>query len=454
LNSLMISISGVRGVIGEGLTPDVVSKFSAAFGTFCSAGTVVIGRDARRSGLMVRDSVTAGLRASGCKVIDLGIVTTPTIQFSVKRHGADGGVAITASHNPIQWNAMKFIDRSGVFLNARQGERLIDIYERERISYVPWDRIGEVVKDPRGAERHADHIIGAIDAERIRERGFAVAIDACDSASSEILQMLLRRLGCEAVTVNCGLTGTFPRGPEPTAANLQDLSEKVAESGADIGFATDPDGDRLSIVDDRGRPLGEEYSVTLATEFVLRKTPGPVVTNVATTKAVQDIAERYNCPFSWSPVGEVNVVEKMKEVGAVIGGEGNGGIINPAIQYARDAPAGMALILEGLSQRGGRLSDLYETLPKYFMVKKKIPFDPSSWGALLEVLKENFRDERIDLTDGIRVIRDSSWIYVRKSGTEPIVRVICEAKTQGEAASLGEETTEFVQEALEKGKRN
>lgn len=450
MNSLMISVSGVRGVVGESFTPDVVSRFSAAFGTFCAGGTVVIGRDARRSGLMVRDSVTAGLRASGCKVIDLGIVTTPTIQFSVKRHRADGGVAITASHNPIQWNAMKFIDRTGVFLNAEQGQKLIDIYEHKRIKYVPWDRTGDVIGDPRAAERHANHILGAVDVDTIRGTGFTVAIDACDSASSEILQMLLGRLGCESAPVNCGLTGTFPRGPEPTADNLQDLSEKVVEAGADVGFATDPDGDRLSIVDEKGKPLGEEYSVTMATEFVLGDRPGPVVTNVATTKAVEDIAQKYNCPFSWAPVGEVNVVEKMKKLGAVIGGEGNGGIINPAIQYARDAPAGMALILEGLSRRGERLSDLYKTLPRYFMVKKKIPFDPSSWDALLAVLKENFRGERMDLTDGIRVIRDSSWIYVRKSGTEPIMRVICEAKNQKEAVALGDETSKLVREALKK----
>ena len=395
--TLMISVSGVRGIIGDSLTPDVVSKFSGAFGTYCNAGTVVIGRDARRSGLMMRDSVTAGLRASGCQVIDLGIVTTPTIQFSIKDHNADGGVAITASHNPIEWNAMKFIDRTGVFLNAEQGSRLIRMYRKEEIRYVPWDRTGDVVKDPKGAQKHAEHILQTIDVEAISKKAPVIAIDPCNSASSEILQILLGKLGCEAVTVNCDLTGTFTRGPEPTAGNLSDLSEKVVETGADAGFATDPDGDRLSIVTEKGSPMGEEYSVTLATEFVLQNRLGPVVTNVATTKAVEDIAENYGCSFARSAVGEVNVVEKMKELGAVIGGEGNGGVINPAVQYARDAPAAMALILEGLCRFGGRLSDLTKKLPRYHMIKKRIPCDPSHWETLLREVKERFQDERIDL---------------------------------------------------------
>ncbi len=440
----MISVSGVRGVVGDTLTPDVVSKFSGAFGTYCSGGRVVIGRDARRSGSMMRDAVAAGLRATGCRVIDLGLAATPTIQYGVTHHKADGGIAITASHNPIEWNAMKFIADTGVFLNAEQGRRLMRIYEGGRIEYVPWDGTGEVTLDPEGAQHHAEHILSNIESDAILERSPKVAIDCCSSVSSEILQLLLERLGCQIVALNCDPTGTFPRGPEPTAENLGSLSEKVIEAEADVGFATDPDGDRISIVDERGVPLGEEYSVTLATEIVLQKRKGPVVVNVATTKAVEDIAKEHGCPFERSPVGEVNVVEKMKETGAVIGGEGNGGVINPAIQYARDGPAATALILEGLCRYGGTLSKLSGRLPKYQMIKRKFPCEASQINALLEGVRRHFEGERLDLTDGIRLMRDSSWIYVRKSGTEPLVRVICEAKTEKEVRSLSESTADLV----------
>ncbi len=444
----MISVSGVRGIVGEALTPDIVSRFSAAFGTYCTGGTVVIGRDARISGRMMRDAVAAGLQAAGCRVLDLGIATTPTIQFSVWSRGADGGIAITASHNPIEWNAMKFIDRTGVFLNGQQGRKLIRTYRTKEVRYARWDGVGEVVDVPDGAHRHAEHILQATDARAISARAPSVAIDCCNSASSGILKLLLERLGCEAIPVNCDATGTFPRGPEPTAANLKDLCRRVVESGADIGFATDPDGDRISIVTEKGVALGEEYSIALATEFVLQQRRGPVVTNVATTKAVEDIAEKYGCPHSRSAVGEVHVVEKMKEVGAVIGGEGNGGVINPAIQYARDGPAAMALILQGLCQSGGKLTDLTRELPRYYMVKRSIPCDAARSKMLLEEVRKHFEGERIDLTDGIRVMRGSSWIYVRKSGTEPIVRVICEAETRKEAEALSEDTARVVESSL------
>jgi phosphomannomutase len=444
----MISVSGVRGIVGDSLTPDVVSRFSAAFGTYCRGGTVVIGRDARPSGPMVRDAVLAGLRSAGCSIVDLGIAATPTVQFAVQHHGATGGVAITASHNPIQWNAMKFIGPAGVFLNGVEARRLGRIYEQDRIRYARWDGLGTLSEDPRGADHHVDHIMKVVDSGAIMERRPAVAIDCCNSAASRILPMLLERLGCEVIKVNCDLDGTFPRGPEPTAENLEGLCESVRSCGADAGFATDPDGDRISIVTDEGVALGEECSVTLATEIVLRCRQGPVVANVATTKAVEDVARRHGCKYFRAPVGEVNVVEKMKEVAAVIGGEGNGGVINPAVQYARDGPAAMALFLEGISTSDTSMSDLAGGLPEYHMVKVKIPCEPSRTPALLEGVRRHFEAERIDLTDGIRVDRDSSWIYVRKSGTEPIVRVICEARTREEALGLAGETEDLVRHLL------
>jgi phosphomannomutase len=266
-----------------------------------------------------------------------------------------------------------------------------------------------------------------------------------NSAASEILQVLLSRIGCETIPLHCDQTGTFSREPEPTVENLSELSQKVVEHGADVGFATDPDGDRISVVSEKGIPLGEEYSLTMAAELVLRERPGPVVANVATTMAVEDVARKHGCPFARAAVGEINVVEKMKEMGAVIGGEGNGGVINPAVQYARDGPGAMALILEGLSRSGGPLSDMAKGLPEYYMVKKKIPCDPSKSQAILDDVQSHFRDERVDLTDGVRVMLDAGSIYVRRSGTEPIIRVICEAKSEEAASSLVRDTVELVE---------
>ncbi len=448
MTSLMFSVSGLRGIVGDSLTPDIVSRFSAAFGTYCRGGTVVIGRDARPSGPLMRDAVLAGLRSVGCSIVDFGVAATPTVQYGVQHHGAAGGVAITASHNPIQWNAMKFIGSAGVFLDGTEAMKLKRIYEQNHIKYAPWNELGTLAEDQEGAEHHVKHILAVVDSKAIAERGPAVVIDCCNSAASRILPMLLERLGCEVIKFNCELDGTFPRGPEPTAENLEGLCEKVKSSGADAGFATDPDGDRISIVTDEGLALGEEYSITLATEIVLARQHGPVVANVATTKAVEDVARKHGCEYFRAPVGEVNVVEKMREVKAVIGGEGNGGVINPAVQFARDGPAAMALFLEGLSTSGASMSDLAGRLPDYHMVKDKIPCEPSRTPALLEGVQRHFEKETIDLTDGIRVDRDSSWIYVRKSGTEPIVRVICEARTREEARRLANETGDLVRELL------
>ncbi len=450
----MISISGVRGIVGETLTPDVVTRFSAAFGTFCKGEKVVVGRDARASGSMLKDCVTAGLRSAGCDVIDSGTVTTPTIQYLVKERNAQGGVAITASHNPIEWNAMKFIHKTGIFLDQEQARKLIGIYEKNNIKYVPWHKIGKNYGESEGARKHAEHVLKSIDTDSITASQPTVAIDCCNSSSSEILQILLDRIGCTTIAVNCERDGTFHRGPEPTPENLEALSRVVRENDADVGFATDPDGDRLSIIDEKGNPAGEEYSLTLATQLVLQERQGPVVTNVATTKAVEDVASSHGCEFARAPVGEVNVVKKMMELGAVIGGEGNGGVINPSIQYARDAPAGMSLVLQGMCDFEGPISQLLSTLPEYHMIKEKIQFDPTNWEMLLNGLREHFRGQDIDLTDGIRVTRKDSSIYVRKSGTEPLVRVICEAKDEMEASRLTDQTTQLVNDILEGGTSN
>ncbi len=448
LDTLMIGVSGIRGVVGSTLTPDIVAKFSAAFGTYCGGGTIVIGRDARRSGPMIRDAVAAGLRSSGCKVIDLGVVSTPTIQFSVTALSASGGVAITASHNPIEWNALKFIDRTGIFLDAKQGEKLLSIYNNNEIRYAPWDSIGELVEDAEANERHANRILRVIDTSKVADDPPMVVIDCCNSAPSGILLAVLEKIGCEVSMVNCDMSGAFPRGPEPLSENLTALSQKVREVGADIGFATDPDGDRVSVVTDRGQPVGEEYSLVIASNFVLEKQKGPVVTNVATTNAVEEVARRWGCDFYRAPVGEVNVVKKMIEVGAVIGGEGNGGVINPKVQYARDAAAAMALILEGVSRSGKKISTIVRGLPTYHMVKKKIPCPPERARIVLKEVASRYEGESIDLSDGVRITLDSDWIYFRKSATEPVIRVICESRKQERAEQLADEAVKLVKSIL------
>jgi len=435
---LIISVSGVRGIVGDGLTPDIITRYAAAFATI-AGGDILIGRDTRGSGDMVKNAVIAGLVSTGANVIDLGILPTPSVLYNVKKMKANGGIAITASHNPIKWNAMKFISQDGIFLNNKEGEHLRKIFESDSISYKDWQGIGKIHQDRNGIKRHIQGVLShpLIDVKGIRKRKFKVVMDCCDGASYLAYPEFLRGLGCEVSTVNCENLGYFRRPPEPRPENLTELGKAVKERNADIGFATDADGDRLSIVDNKGKPIGEEYTIVLSSRFYLEKKKGPVVVNLSTTMAMDDIGKSYNIKVYRSKVGEANVVRKMKEIGAVIGGEGNGGVILPDIQYTRDALAGMTLIFQYMLEQDKSVSEIMEDVPQYHIKKEIIRFSETTQEKrFFDGIEQHFSDGKINRDDGIKYIWNSSWLHIRKSGTEPLVRIIAEARTQKEADKM------------------
>lgn len=438
VNSLMIGVSGVRGIVGEGLTPEVVVRFGAAFGTYLDGGMVVVGRDSRRSGTMVRDALVAGLVSTGCSVTEIGIAPTPTIQLAVEESGAAGGVAITASHNPIEWNALKFIGPGGLFLDADEGARLVELYRGEDLKSVRWDGIGAVSADMAVIDRHIDrvHSLSLIDVTGIQERNFTVVIDCCNGGASVAFPQFLRTMGCAVVELYCEPNGLFPRSPEPVPGNLAELARAVSGASADVGFATDADGDRLSIVSNAGEPLGEEATLALAVSYVLDVRPGPVVTNVSTSRAVDDIAARFGQRVFRSKVGEANVVREMKARKAVIGGEGNGGVIYPDLHYARDGMVGMALVLALLSARGAGIDRLAAELPHYHIVKDVVRATSIADDELVAIARDQFPDAEFDLTDGVKALWKDRWVHLRRSGTEPILRIIAEAPEEEDAVRL------------------
>ena len=445
MDKLMVSVSGVRGVIGEGLTPDIITRFAAAFGTFTGGGKIVVGRDTRVTGEMVMAGVLAGLESVGCDVIDVGICPTPTIQLAVGNQRAAGGIAITASHNPIQWNALKLISSQGIFLDEEQGREVLNIVEKRRFNFVPWDKVGhrELYEGAIGDHIEAIMNLNYIDVDALRERGFKVVIDCVNGAGGTLIPELLERLGCRIIELNCKPDGLFPRNPEPLPENLGELCSLVKKEKADVGFAVDPDADRLAIVSDKGIPLGEEYTLALAVKFILEKKPGIVVVNASTTRAIDDIAGKYGIEVVRTKVGEIHVAKKMKEVGAVIGGEGNGGVILPDLHLGRDAPVGIALTLQHLLEFGGSLTDLYHSLPQYFMVKRKVQLGGIDLGEVMGRIEDRYRHQNPDLTDGVKLLWEEGWVHLRKSNTEPVIRVIAEARTKEKAERTCEE---FVKE--------
>lgn len=436
---LMVSVSGIRGTVGGSLTPEVVLRYAQAFGVFVGEGTVVVGRDARTTGPMLRHAVCAGLLSVGRDVIDLGVVPTPTTQLAVEKLRAKGGIIITASHNPIQWNALKLVAADGLFLSPEQGEMVNRLVREGPIALARWDGVGVVTTYERAVADHVAAIeeLQVVDVAAIRRRKFRVVIDCCHGAGGVILPSLCEHLGCEAHFLYQEPTGHFPRDPEPRPENLRELCEAVRRFGADIGFAVDPDVDRLAIVSEQGRPLGEEYTLALAVKFILSRTPGKVVVNASTTRAIDDIAAAYRAEVIRTKVGEINVALKAREVGAVIAGEGNGGVMLPELHLGRDAPVGIALTLQHLMAFGGTISALYASLPQYEMVKDKVTLpagvDP---GSTVHQLAMRHQHERVDLLDGVKVMYDRAWVHVRPSNTEPIVRIIAEAPNATQAQAL------------------
>ena len=431
-SNLMVSVSGIRGIIGEGLNPEVIAKYAAAFGTWANAGTIVIGRDSRVSGELVKTAVIAGLLATGCKIIEIGVVPTPTVEIAVKNLNAHGGIAITASHNPVEWNALKLIGPNGYFLSQSQMDEVIELAQLNNIAYVEWDRLGKVQYYDFAIQNHIDKIfeLSYLDVEALRKRNFKVILDCVNGAGGVIAPKLLTELGCEVITINEDAHGIFPRNPEPTPDHLNALENAVLHHNADIGFAVDPDVDRLAIVSDKGKAIGEEYTLALATDFVLSHKKGPVVVNASTTMSIDDIAAKHHSKCYRTKIGEIHVSTKMKEIHAVIGGEGNGGIILPDIHLGRDALTGMALILQQMLETGRTISQNAEKLPFYLMKKDKIALNKIETVKIFEKIIEDYSSEKIDLTDGVKIIFKESWIHFRKSNTEPIVRIIAEAKTK------------------------
>jgi phosphomannomutase len=438
---LMVSVSGIRGRVGEALTPEVVARYAAAFGAWSIAGgrsrQIVVGRDSRVSGPMFHRIVVGTLQLMGCDVIDIGLTTTPGCQLAVEHHHAAGGLMLSASHNPIEWNALKLIGASGLFLEAAEGTAMRALVEKGT-PHATWDRIGQVIPDGGVALRHVESVVAIpyLDVKRIRERRFKVALDCVRGAGATVMPLLLERLGCEVVSINMEPDGRFPREPEPIPEHLGELERLVRESGADVGFAVDPDVDRLALVADGGRAIGEDYTLALAARLVLRHRRGPLVTNLSTSLVVEDAARAAGVEAVRAPVGEVNVAVRMRELRAPIGGEGNGGVILPEVHLGRDAPIGAALVLQLLLEEGRALSAIVGSLPRYVIVKDKLPRPSASLDAVYAALRAEFPDATVDTQDGLRLAWKDRWVHVRPSGTEPIVRVIAEAPDEAGARAL------------------
>ncbi len=434
--TLKIGISGVRGVIGDSLTPVMLVRFAQAFGTYIGAGTVVIGRDPRTSGEMVKQAVIAGLLSSGVRVIDIGMCPVPTIQLLVRQHQAQGGIAVTASHNPPEWNALKFIGPAGLFLGAGQAREMLDIYHQGDYTKMRATEIRTIEEVSGATDLHIKAILDTLGPVPKAKRPLRVVLDSCNGAGSVVGPKLLEALGVEVISINVTPNGSFPRGAEPLPENLGDLCAAVKKHHADIGFAQDMDADRLAIVSEQGSPIGEDYTLVLATAYVLGKEQGPVVANLSSTTALEDVASSFGCRVFLSKIGEANVTEEMQKRNAVIGGEGNGGVIYPRINYARDSLVGMALILHLIAQKGKKVTELLNLFPHYTILKEKLACPSYKLPVVLKALRQDYESYPIDLRDGIKVVLPNGWFLVRGSNTEPIIRVTAEAKAEREVREI------------------
>ena len=438
---LMVSVSGIRGRVGEGLTPEVVNRFASGFGAWSlsrgSSRAIVVGRDSRVSGPMFHRIAVGALESVGVHVIDIGLTTTPTCQLAVEHHHAAGGIMLSASHNPIEWNALKLIGPSGLFLDAGEGAAMRAFMEAG-VRPVTWDRLGHTTADGEAFDRHLAMLLALpfLDVEGIRKRRIHVALDCVRGAGGAVMPKLLEAFGCRVSAINLETDGRFPRPPEPVPENLGDLEALVRSSGAEVGFAVDPDVDRLALVSDAGRAIGEDYTLALAARVVLRHRNGPVVTNLSTSRIVDDVAAAAGRTVVRAPVGEVNVALRMREEGAAVGGEGNGGVILPEMHLGRDAPVGAALILQLLLDEGRPLSAIVASLPRYVIVKDKLDRPDAPLQSVYDALRSAFPDAAVDTQDGLRLTWPDRWVHVRPSGTEPIVRVIAEAPDDAGAREL------------------
>ncbi|MGM9821034.1 MAG: phosphoglucosamine mutase [Muribaculaceae bacterium] len=451
--SLIKSISGIRGTIGghpgEGLSPLDIVKFTAAYATFirkeCNNGSnlIVVGRDARLSGPMVNDIVTATLCGMGFDVVNIGPASTPTTEIAVTGNHACGGIIITASHNPLQWNALKLLNSDGEFLNDAQGKQVLAIADAEAFEFAGVTDLGHVYTDETWTMRHIRKVLDLklVDTEAIRKADFTVAVDAVNSVGGIAIPALLRALGVKnIIELNCEATGKFAHTPEPIPENLTQIADLMKQGRADVGFVVDPDVDRLAIVMENGEMFVEEYTLVAVADYILGHTPGKTVSNLSSSRALRDVTAAHGCEYNAAAVGEVNVVTKMKETGAVIGGEGNGGVIYPEAHYGRDALVGVALFLSLLARSGKTVSELKATYPPYAIAKNKIQLTPDiDVDAILKAVKEHFAGEKITDIDGVKIDFADSWVHLRKSNTEPIIRIYSEAHTMAEAEKLADD---------------
>ena len=453
--TLIKSISGIRGTIGghtgDTLNPLDIVKFTSAYATFirrtATSNKIVVGRDARISGEMVRSVVCGTLMGMGFDVIDIGLATTPTTELAVRWSGADGGIIITASHNPRQWNALKLLNNEGEFLTKADGNEVLDIAAEESFSYADVDHLGHYTKDDSFDKRHIDSVLALrlVDTEAIRNAHFKVCVDSINSVGGIILPQLLDALGVEYKFLNGEPTGDFAHNPEPLEKNLGGIMGEMATGGYDLGIVVDPDVDRLAFVCEDGKMFGEEYTLVSVADYVLSHTPGNTVSNLSSTRALRDVTEKHGGVYTAAAVGEVNVTTKMKAVNAVIGGEGNGGVIYPESHYGRDALVGIALFLSSLAHKKCKVSEFRATFPDYSIAKNRIDLTPTTdIDAILAKVKEMFKDQKINDIDGVKIDFPDKWVHLRKSNTEPIIRVYSEAHTMEEADALGKQLMKVV----------
>ena len=455
--TLIKSISGIRGTIGgrsgDTLNPLDIVKFTSAYATFIRKSTpggsnkIVVGRDARISGEMVKNVVCGTLMGMGFDVVNIGLATTPTTELAVTMCGADGGIIITASHNPRQWNALKLLNNKGEFLTAQDGAEVLSIAEKEDFNFADVDALGKYTEDRTFDEKHINSVLAlqAVDVEAVRKAGFKVVVDSVNSVGGVVLPKLLDRLGVTYKMLNGEPTGDFAHNPEPLEKNLSEIMAEMTGGNYDLGIVVDPDVDRLAFICENGKMFGEEYTLVSVADYVLSLTPGNTVSNLSSTRALRDVTEKHGGKYTASAVGEVNVTTQMKAVQAVIGGEGNGGVIYPASHYGRDALVGIALFLSNLAHKGCKVSELRATYPDYCIAKNRIDLTPSTnIDAILERIKELFKNEQVNDIDGVKIDFPDKWVHLRKSNTEPIIRVYSEAATMEEADALGKQLMQVV----------
>jgi phosphomannomutase len=450
MSTLMVSISGIRGIVGDGLEPHIIVKYASAYADFIRTGKIIVGRDGRISGEMVNSILIGTLLAKGLDIIDIGICPTPTVQYMVKTLSANGGIAISASHNPNEWNALKLLNSTGQFMSPEENVTMLKLLNDSQNNYAAWNKLGKLTSYEKGLKKHVEDVLNMqfIDADKIRKKKFHVLVDCVNGAGVYVIPDLLRKFGCEVIEINCEKTGIFPRLPEPLPENLTATMKAVTDSKADLGIVVDPDVDRLVLITEDGKPFSEENTITQAVKFVLSKKTGNVVVNLSTTRAVDDVARALGGTVFRSPVGEANVVLKMKETNAIIGGEGSGGVIFPSLHYGRDALVGIALTLQHLTETNQSLLELKTNLPQYFISKKKIDLGKSNPDKIVDLIKEKYADQKVNTDDGLRIDFDDHWVHFRKSNTEPIIRIITESKNQKRSEELSQKYFDEIKELV------